>query len=188
MCNSDFVQRFSCLKLKGIQDPATDRTQKPCACRLLNVITYVLLTYLLAIKDRHHHQQQKDEENDADNSPPRTPPKLFRPYLDADDSPKLASRVQDDEGPLLTAGTVSSASVPVGGGTETTSMGCSSPRVTSVSLVSTRKYGCDLCGRMFSRSNTLVTHRVCTAVLRCFVVLYAIYLIINYSFSAYLCT
>lgn len=46
--------------------------------------------------------------------------------------------------------------------TTTRSTDCGSPRVTSnVSQASsTRKYSCDLCGRMFSRSNTLVTHRV----------------------------
>lgn len=112
---------------------------------------------LLATKNHHQqqHQQRNEEKNeDADHSPARTS-KLFRPYLDTDDdSAKLASRVHDDQGPALT---VRSSSVE---GSETTPRDCGSPRVSSVSQASTRKYSCDLCGRAFSRSNTLVTHRV----------------------------
>jgi len=110
----------------------------------------------------HHHHQQQVNEKDFDHSPPRTP-KLFRPYLDAaDDSPTRSPGVQAEPGGSASAaGEVGSSPVERTATTTTTSTDGGSPQVTSALQASTRKYGCDLCGRMFSRSNTLVTHRVC---------------------------
>jgi len=122
---------------------------------------------LLAAKSQHHHHHHhhwENEETDGDNSPARTS-KLFRPYLDADDPPKPALGVQADEGPLLTTKVIRGGPVDRN---ETTSRDGGSPRVTSVSQASTRKYACDLCGRTFSRSNTLVTHRVCNCLSFCY--------------------
>jgi len=92
------------------------------------------------IGNRHYDQVAQHSED----APPRTS-KLFRPYLDADDdSPKQTGEEE-----------VIRRSVEEGETDE------GSPRVTSQSHPTTRRYGCDLCGKMFSRSNTLVTHRVC---------------------------
>jgi len=58
---------------------------------------------LLASKTTHyHHHQQQQQDNNVkeiqvvEHSPPRTL-KLFRPYLDTDNSPERCTRSKDDE-------------------------------------------------------------------------------------------
>ena len=104
----------------------------------------------LVVGKTHRHRQQN-------HSPPITS-KLFRPYLDVEEaSPKRpGSRVEDGEDEAPTAGKVD----VVVERAEITSTDDHGPPATSDVG---RKYGCDFCGRKFSRSNTLVTHRVCSS-------------------------
>jgi len=119
------------------------------------------------LETKNHQQQRKQRkksESDVTGRSPARTSKLFRPYLDAD-SPTSSSRAEDHELPALTTtmGEVeraAAAAAAAADGHEKRSTDGGSPRVTSLSHATARKYGCDLCGRLFSRSNTLVTHRV----------------------------
>jgi len=93
--------------------------------------------------------------------------KLFRPYLDVEEERSLRGddgTNEDEAG--LTADKVVDALVERAAEITSTNNDDEDVDVDDVRgtvsgrATTTRKYRCDLCGRAFSRSNTLVTHRV----------------------------
>jgi hypothetical protein len=80
---------------------------------------------------------------------------LFRPYLDLSPSSSTSHPATDDDNTQLSrpiTGRNASSYVHRGG---------NSTSLRSNVRLYAKKYRCDVCGRTFSRSNTLVTHRVC---------------------------